>query len=403
MRVPAVQHSGQPVAGQRSDVQCIFYCIFHHEAGPKIEVQEPADFIVKESFDKVSRYLITKTDFDNRFIWLDAFGSRIMGCAQCIEDKRYKRNAMHFNIGLVISMDCQVPVKYELIVRKLGRYFHSLEVETAFLSDPDAQTKLLPVLTSIRASLNGPGSCKLQVLPGRSLELFLKPAAPLEAAAMPQDFEVPVLVGRSPPVKTDIVTSLILPYIDGVSHVAKIACMADVDKSIVKTCLQNLCSLHAVRFLPLTLYSDSYACLTGLHRLVSDPRLGQLCQEAVTLSERPASGGLFRLFSCMSPGSTLKDLLTLHSGLAANVDVLRLVQFGLLHCLIRRVSAYPVRLHWSQTGSADCSVGLRGTDQLNRLLDGYRSMDEICASTGLSRQMVEERLERDSLVVVIRR
>uniref|UniRef100_A0A1I8HRH2 DUF3668 domain-containing protein n=1 Tax=Macrostomum lignano TaxID=282301 RepID=A0A1I8HRH2_9PLAT len=148
------------------------------------------DFIVKESFDKVSRYLITKTDFDNRFIWLDAFGSRIMGCAQCIEDKRYKRNAMHFNIGLVISMDCQVPVKYELIVRKLGRYFHSLEVETAFLSDPDAQTKLLPVLTSIRASLNGPGSCKLQVLPGRSLELFLKPAAPLEAAAMPQDFEV---------------------------------------------------------------------------------------------------------------------------------------------------------------------------------------------------------------------
>lgn len=32
----------------------------------------------------------------------------------------------------------------------------------------------------------------------------------------------------------------VLPFIDGINHVAKIAAQADVDNNLVKTCLQNL-------------------------------------------------------------------------------------------------------------------------------------------------------------------
>lgn len=39
--------------------------------------------------------------------------------------------------------------------------------------------------------------------------------------------------------QTDL-NSQVLPYIDGLNHVAKIASEADVENNLVKSCLQNL-------------------------------------------------------------------------------------------------------------------------------------------------------------------
>lgn len=49
-------------------VKCIFLCEFHPTAGPKISCQEPADFISKELFKTVSRYIIPKIQLQRSFL-----------------------------------------------------------------------------------------------------------------------------------------------------------------------------------------------------------------------------------------------------------------------------------------------------------------------------------------------
>lgn len=49
-------------------VKCIFLCEFHPTAGPKISCQEPVDFISKELFKTVSRYIIPKIQLQRSFL-----------------------------------------------------------------------------------------------------------------------------------------------------------------------------------------------------------------------------------------------------------------------------------------------------------------------------------------------
>lgn len=49
-------------------VKCIFLCEFHPTAGPKISCQEPAEFISKELFKTVSRYIIPKIQLQRSFL-----------------------------------------------------------------------------------------------------------------------------------------------------------------------------------------------------------------------------------------------------------------------------------------------------------------------------------------------
>lgn len=49
-------------------VKCIFLCEFHPTAGPQISCQEPADFITREVFKTVSRYIIPKIQLQRSFL-----------------------------------------------------------------------------------------------------------------------------------------------------------------------------------------------------------------------------------------------------------------------------------------------------------------------------------------------
>lgn len=49
-------------------VKCIFLCEFHATAGPKIAAQVPANYITKELFDTVNRYIIPKLQLQRSFL-----------------------------------------------------------------------------------------------------------------------------------------------------------------------------------------------------------------------------------------------------------------------------------------------------------------------------------------------
>lgn len=115
-------------------------------------------------------------------------GKKLIGCPVCIEHKKYSRNALLFNLGLV----CDARTKtcaLEPIVKKLSGYLTTLEVsvllfcysfdiflnvikcsfvcvqqlESGFISKEESKQKLLPILSTLMEELNVKGACTLPI------------------------------------------------------------------------------------------------------------------------------------------------------------------------------------------------------------------------------------------------
>ncbi len=56
-----------------------------------------------------------------------AMGKKLIGCPVCIEHKKYSRNALLFNLGLVCDAQTNT-CALEPIVKKLSGYLTTLEV-----------------------------------------------------------------------------------------------------------------------------------------------------------------------------------------------------------------------------------------------------------------------------------
>ena len=172
-----------------SRIECIFFSEFHPTLGPKITyqvctvhtilkhykhvhcaqsaissndlilLQVPEDYISRELFDTVQVYIITKPELQNKLITVyvnvlhlflltqvarmfllltlycaslllqcrTAMEKKLIGCPVCIEHKKYSRNALLFNLGLVCDAQTKT-CALEPIVKKLSAYLTTLEV-----------------------------------------------------------------------------------------------------------------------------------------------------------------------------------------------------------------------------------------------------------------------------------
>lgn len=70
----------------------------------------------------------------------------------------------------------------------------------------------------------------------------------------------------------------ILPYINGVNHIGRIANDSDVEIGLVKSCIQNLVYYQVVEVLPLFKYSNVYMCTRNIRELSMNKQLIQACR-----------------------------------------------------------------------------------------------------------------------------
>lgn len=82
---------------------------------------------------------------------------KILGFPVRIEDKKYARNAFHFNLCFVCDSTSRT-VHYEPVVTKFSDYLMAMEIENSFLSSGSAPTKLTPILKQVLEDLNTKGS-----------------------------------------------------------------------------------------------------------------------------------------------------------------------------------------------------------------------------------------------------
>lgn len=307
-----------------------------------------------------------------------------------ITSPRYARNAFYFNLCFVCDHYSR-SVQYESVVKKLAEYLIMIETECGFLSRDEYRPRIQHMLNKIMKDLNETRVCTF--VEGETT-IYLKIVRITDDPPDVHDHQVPILRPefRNMSIDSwDLTTQQVLPFINGVYHVSKIAAYADVENSLVKSCVQNLVYYSIVELLPLFKYSNIYMCTRSLQNLTKHPSLGLECIAFVTLNDDFPNPNLYRVFqfySQMTHGVNLKTLCIRLSPRQNNIDERKLVEFGLKHNLIRSIHKYPIF-----TGS------IPNTRQ--RLYNGLNHMDEICCKTGLSAQKIEELIDSDTNVTVI--
>lgn len=390
-----------------SPIESILYCEFHTIAGPMIVHQMPPGYVTKEQFDSLSNYLIPKPGLERRLQTVNALGLKIIGYPIGIDHSRYSRNRLIFNVCFVCRPQLRT-FHYEPLVKKLNRYFEELELECQFLSNVSSRERIPAILDVIRVKLNEFKVCKLEMTSSTTINLKIVKVHPDPEEVL--DEQVPLLlVTRNllRPNRWDLTTQQIIPFIDGYRHISRIAIEADVEVSLVKACIQNMIYYGIVKLIPIFQYSNSYLPTQKLVELHEDEQLRSECVKYVakvstTVEMLPSFRSIFRMFCSMNYGITIRDLCLQFNPSNLNINEKKLIRFGLIKGLIRRIYRYPVltEVLESSDNNINSSISRLNLD----LFDGDHNYDQICckvAKQNLSVKELNDDVERRDDILLI--
>lgn len=246
-------------------------------------------------------------------------------------------------------------------------------------------------MTILLEELNAKGKCTLPI--DESNTIHLKVIEQRPDPQIVQEYDVPVFTQNKDDFfnsQWDLTTQQILPYIDGFRHVQKISAEADVELNLVRIAVQNLLYYGVVTLVSILQYSNVYCTTPKVQDVVDDKCLQEECLSYVTKPghKRASLRDVFQLYCGLSPGTTVRDLISRYTLQLQRVDERRLIQFGLMKGLIRRLQKYPVKVARDERSHPA------------RLYTGCHSYDEICCKTGMSYKELDERLENDPNIIV---
>ncbi|TYZ61759.1 hypothetical protein PybrP1_001085 [[Pythium] brassicae (nom. inval.)] len=324
----------------------VFYSEFDNDAGPQIVFQAPPNLLSNEAFDSISSYIIIDKALCGKIITVCVQQKKIVGYPVCIEDDKYHRNALLFNIGFVFDEHVDTAA-YRPILRKLGALMESMEKESGFLLNSTSKALLAHILPQILSDLLLTGECTIPVNAANTINLKLFPK--LQDPSPVFDYQVPVAIRDlrlllENSAEWDLALQQIVPFIDGVRYVKRISLEADVEIAIVKKCVRQLLYYGCVAMVDIFLHSNIYTVTPRIALIATDAKLQAECAVYITKSGRapPPFAKVFALYCSMQPSLRMSDFCVVYAESLASVDVRRFTTFGLLHGFLRRVHRYPI-------------------------------------------------------------
>ncbi|XXQ29636.1 Nitrogen permease regulator 2 [Plasmodiophora brassicae] len=371
-------------------MEAICVCEFDNVVGPTVSFQHPESFLSVETFEKISDYLITDEELCGKLVTLSAVGHQFVGCLVRLENPKYIRNCLIFNVVFILSNSVDT-APFSGVVKKLARLLESLELENEFFSDSFKKSRLAEMLPLIFVGLREYGECSVCV-PDIDKEINLKLFPQRVAPRKIRMHEVPLLIGDVTIYKDhwDLTLQQILPYIDGVNFVKRIAQLSQVDVEIVTECLRQLLFYNLIALIDIFQFSNMYCATPRISELATLPDMQAACINFVTCrhpTSKVTPRAIFCLYTQLRRGVRIRQLVDSNFILKSRVvDVRRFITFGLVNGLIRRVHVYPMLL--SSTGGPGQLMNPR-VETLADMLDGQCSFDEICCRLNASRVEVE--------------
>lgn len=380
-----------------SRISAIFFARFLPQEGTSIIHQCPKGCIIPDpavsqpslfDFDDVSEFIIPRPAFWNRYITIEVPSGeyRILGYPVCIKDEKYERNEFIFNFCIVLSTKFSM-LPYEAVIRRLASTFAEMELQNQFLSQEGGggQSKerrsILALIEIVMEDLNNYGECMIPVDDANTINMKLFPSHPNPAPV--KSWYCPLAKIKFASIVDDTwdITMLkIIPFIDGINDVRRIAVLADVSLELTKIAIEHLLYYDAIMMLDFFWFSNIYACLPDIDNLIEDPTMQEECINYVTASERKISGyELCRYFTTLIQGRGLKEWIQMHGGVKflTMVDVRRLIQFGVIKGLIYRIHRYAVSAQYLAGLVTGESSIKDGGDPLQKYTDGCHPFDQI--------------------------
>ncbi|RMZ87680.1 hypothetical protein DV736_g5093, partial [Chaetothyriales sp. CBS 134916] len=469
-------------------IKAVFYSKFDPTHGPKIIHQVPEQSILTTantdsassasygllvssalvSFPNVSRFLIPRQSLCGNFISLSpppltpqSPPCLILSYPVCLTSSRYTRNEFIFNFAFVLAHPSTADVdvaSYKSVVIKLAHLMRSLEEQSRFLSNDSSAPNSGPIYNlceMLMEDLNHYCECMIPIDELNTLNIKLFPTLPDPPKI--QAWHVPLFTVRIETLideNWDLTMQRIIPFIDGVNSVKRIAALADADLKLTRKCLRHLVFYGCVILLDIFNFSAIYAP-TSLFRqtIVKDESMQRECaryvnikyaearEEAVALDERrgqeeyiwplttkgQAIDGvtIVQLFANLRQGLTVREWYAMNADLLVNVDVRRFITFGVIKGFLYRVHRYAIKTgkgrvdgdiatqqtllprsmssetHLTESYKAGESKKQKsggdgsGTDVNSMLLsylDGTHSFDEICTNLEISERELTSKL-----------
>ena len=99
----------------------------------------------------------------------------------------------------------------------------------------------------------------------------------------------------------------------------------------------------------------------------------------------------------MEHGVSIRDICIKYNPQDMNIDERKLVKFGLIYDLIRRVHQYPV----FNSSLEDVPVPPSKYVNLYKLCNGMHHFDDICCKIGITFKQLNDKIEKDPYINVI--
>jgi hypothetical protein len=200
----------------------------------------------------------------------------------------------------------------------------------------------------------------------------------------------------------DLTMKKVIPHIDGIKDVRRIAHDADVALNLTKIALQHLLYYDSILMLDLFLFGNVYAPTSEINDFILD-RAGMQdeCANYVFINgPRLSNFHLCRLFTTLCTGRTVKEWLKLHMDQGFPVfnyiDVRRFIQFGVIKGLLYRVHKYAASSQYLALLGRGQGGRVEGGDVLQKYTDGCHCFDQITAEKNMGDVQIIEHLRNFS-------
>ena len=331
-----------------------------HSITPSLHSSTPPLF----DFQSYAPYLIPRQSFCSLSISFCTPSYRVLSHPICISSPHYPRNEFLFTFALVLSISTPAH-PYIPIVTKLSTLFSTLEQQTHFLSADPRPSNTGPVFAIceiLREDLNIYSECMIPVDDSNSLNIKLFPTYPPPPPILPHHVPLStVQLDSLTDHNWDLTMLLILPFINGVNSVKRIAQLADADYKLVRIAIAHLLYYGCITLLDVFHFGASYAVTAELGSFVSDERAQEECRRYVVIpdpglprnltdqanhteikGETIDGSRLVELYASFKQGHSLRNWCLEHVNVLEGLDVRRLVTFGVIKGFLYRVSKFAV-------------------------------------------------------------
>lgn len=367
------------------------------------------------NFSTIAQFLIPRQSLCGNLISLSpppltqqTPSTLILSHPVCLTSSHYPRNEFIFNFALVLGDPSSIDVpSYKSVVKKLAHLMCSLEEQSHFLSDDDSPSntgKIYSLCEMLMEDLNNYCECMIPIDELNTLNIKLFPTLPNPASVKP--WHVPLFTVRIDTMideNWDLTMLRIIPFINGINSVKRIATLADADLKLTKKCIKHFLYYGCVLLLDIFSFNNIYAVTAEFaHMIAKDTEMQKECARYVNMafapggqeeaivdgsaSERRTSGltstttglqddeiwpltgkgdaidgvGIVQLFACLRQGLTVREWYARNANMLANIDMRRFITFGVIKGFLYRVHRYAIR---TQRGTIGAVSGQRGGGQ----------------------------------------